>query len=187
MWPRLAWAAAWRGKSSLLTLTDVALRDGLIHCAYQLKLATRNHHAPAWDALKTPDEWMASFVYGYLGPAERELLAACHACNQAVRACRDNAGGEAIRRASGRQLAIMLFGPDGELRQSFTLSDLARFHRAVPALSFARRGGAPAAGHFRQGGPWLRSGSIPPLFPPRSITCWIVWGNRPFSMAGCGR
>ncbi|POZ62650.1 hypothetical protein [Chromobacterium alticapitis] len=127
MWPRLAWPAAWRGKPSLLTLTDVALRDGLIHCAYQLKLATRNHHAPAWDVLKTPDELMASFVHGYLGQAERELLAACDACNQAVRACRDNDGGEIIRMASGQQLTIMLLGPDGSPRQCFTLGDLARF------------------------------------------------------------
>ncbi|MEO2218025.1 hypothetical protein ABGV49_13255 [Chromobacterium vaccinii] len=117
----------WRGQPRWLTLTDIALRDGLIHCAYQLKFATRNHHAPAWDVLKTAGELMDSFVYGYLDDAERELLAACDACNRAVQAYREVAGGEVIRIASGQQLTIMLLGKDGVPCQHFTLSDLGAF------------------------------------------------------------
>ncbi|KIA79775.1 hypothetical protein PWG14_28050 [Chromobacterium amazonense] len=127
MWKRLGLPAIWRSKPNLLTLTDIVIRDSLIHCAYQLKMATRNHHAPAWDVLQEPADLVSPFVFGYLNDAEKALLTACEACNRAICACRENAGSEVIRIATGQRLTIMLISPDPSVCQSFTLENLAGF------------------------------------------------------------
>lgn len=67
-----------------VTLTDCQQRDGLIYCAYALKVGQRRRNLPAVSQLRLPVRIIQSPQYVQFSADEQQLLQACAAFNHVV-------------------------------------------------------------------------------------------------------
>lgn len=111
-----------------LTVTDIKLIDGLIHCSYSLALATRIHNIPITGQYQLPKIIINSFAFKYFPEIEKDFILACKAFNDTLRFAKEYPHHQFIKLSMGKEIIIMIYNSSNKNNfREFKINDLSKF------------------------------------------------------------